>query len=100
MKPLMTAKIDQHTTAASRQKLRLDTDARDALELLTAASTSCAEPLLLVHRLKSEMLADLVHKGLAIAQSEPAQAAGRSVEVVRFKITDAGRRALQPQRSA
>ena len=67
----------------------------NALELLTAASPSCPEPLLLAHGFKTEMLADLVRRGLATAHSELANASGRSARVVRVKITDAGRRALQ-----
>jgi hypothetical protein len=94
MKPLTTAKLDRRTTAASRQTRRLDTKVRDALELMTAASPSCPAPLLLAHGLKAEMLADLVRKGLATASTEPVNSGGRSVGVVRLKITEAGRQAL------
>src|SRR5215470_15653126 len=95
MKSLTTAKLGRHTTAASHQNWRLDTRLRDALELLTAASPSCPKPLLLAHGFKTEMLADLVHKGFATALTEPLIAGRRSVEVVRLKITEAGRRALR-----
>ena len=95
MKPLITAEIGRPTMAASSRKRRLDAKTRDALELLTAASPSCPEPLLLAHGFETEMLADLVRKGLATAQTEPVNAGARSVEVVRVKITDAGRQALQ-----
>jgi hypothetical protein len=95
MNPLTTTNIGRRTTAASRQNPRLDTRARDALELLTAASPSCPEPLLLAHGFKTEMLANLVRKGLATTLTEPVNAGGRSVEVVRLKITEAGRRALR-----
>jgi len=94
MKSLTTAKLGRHTTAASHQNWRLDTKQRDALELLTAASPSCPQPLLLAHGFKIEMLADLVRKGFATALTEPVNAGRRSVEVVRLKITEAGRRAL------
>jgi hypothetical protein len=94
MRALTTAGLDRGAMAARRQKRPLGTKARDALELLTAALPSCPEPLLLAHGLKIEMLADLVRKGLATAQTEAVIADG-AAEVIRFKITSAGRRALQ-----
>jgi hypothetical protein len=41
------------------------------------------------------MLADLVRAGLASVMSERMRAGGRVVLVVRVRITDAGRRALE-----
>jgi len=95
MTPFTTAELGQGAMAVSGQKRRLGTKARDALELLAAASPSCPELLLLAHGFKTEMLAGLVCEGLATAQPELVNAGGRPLEVVRFKITDAGRRALE-----
>jgi hypothetical protein len=41
------------------------------------------------------MLAGLVRAGLAIVRREVIMAGGKTVEVVRIKITGAGRRALE-----
>jgi hypothetical protein len=40
------------------------------------------------------MLADMVRTGLATAKAERVMAGGRSMEVARVRITEAGRRAL------
>jgi hypothetical protein len=95
MTSLARAEIGRNAMAARRQKRRLGTKARDALELLTAASPSCPEPLLLAHGIKIEMIAGLVRKGLATAQTEAANDGGRPVEIVRVGITDAGRQAIE-----
>jgi len=95
MNSLGRAKLGRHTTAATRHNWRLDTKMRDALELLSAASPRCPEPLLLALGFKIEVLADLVRQGLATALTEPSNAGGRPVEVVHLKITEAGRRALR-----
>ena len=76
-------------------KRRLGTKARDALELLAAASPSCPEMLLLAHGFKVEMVAGLVREGLATAQPEAVNVGDRPIEVVRVMITDAGRAALE-----
>jgi hypothetical protein len=95
MTPLTRAEIGRNAMAARRQKRRLGTRALDALELLAAASPSCPEPLLLAHGIKIEMIAGLVRKGLATAQTAAASAGGRPVEIVRVGITDAGRKAIE-----
>jgi hypothetical protein len=51
--------------------------------------------LVLTHGFDSDMIADLVHGGLATAQRETVRAGGQSVEVVRIRITEAGRQALE-----
>jgi hypothetical protein len=50
--------------------------------------------IMLAHGLKPELLADLVRGGFATAKPETVRAGGKSIEVVRMTITDAGRRAL------
>ena len=94
MTPFTAAEFGRSAMAPRRLKRHLGAEARDALELLTAASPSCPELLLLAHGFKIEMLAGLVRAGLATAQPEAVNAGGRLVEVVRLRITDAGRRAI------
>jgi hypothetical protein len=49
---------------------------------------------MLAHGFRVGLLVDLCMSKLAIATPEHIIAGGRTVEVVRLKITDAGRRAL------
>jgi hypothetical protein len=51
-------------------------------------------------RLSSALLVDLCIAGLAIATPERMVAGGRPVEVVRMKITEAGRKAIEQTRPA
>jgi DNA-binding PadR family transcriptional regulator len=41
------------------------------------------------------MLTDLVHEGLATAHRETIRVGGRQIRVERYRITDAGRRAIE-----
>ena len=51
---------------------------------------------MIAHGFETEMLAGLVHEGLATAiVGESDNAHGKTIEVVRIMITDAGRRALE-----
>ena len=49
---------------------------------------------MLAHGFRVELLVDLCIAGLATATPERTVAGGRRVEVVRMKITEAGRQAL------
>ena len=49
---------------------------------------------MLAHGFRIQLLVDLCIAGLATATVERMVAGGRAVEVVRMKITDAGRQAL------
>jgi hypothetical protein len=69
-------------------------DRRRALELLAASPDGCTEALMLAHGFSVELLCDLCVAGLAIAAPERMAAGGRTVEVARMRITEAGRRAL------
>jgi hypothetical protein len=95
MRPLMMAEFGWNAKPLTSRTQRIDTRTCDALELLMAASPSCPELLLLVHGIETEIIAGLVSKGLATVHTEMPNAGGCSVEVVRIKITDAGRRALK-----
>jgi hypothetical protein len=51
---------------------------------------------MLAHGFSVEQMVELVRAGLATAKAERVVAGGRSMEVVRVRITEAGRRALAP----
>jgi len=63
---------------------------------LPATRTAPTEDLLvLAHGFDSDMIAGLVRRGLATAKRDSMKAGGKTVEVVRIMITDAGRRAIE-----
>jgi hypothetical protein len=65
-----------------------------ALRVLAGAPEGVTEALMLAHGFRVGLLVDLCMSKLAIATPEHIIAGGRTVEVVRLKITDAGRRSL------
>jgi hypothetical protein len=67
---------------------------RRALELLEASIDGCTEAIMLAYGFKTELLVELVNAGLATASIEGTVAGRRRVEVIRMRITAAGRRAL------
>ena len=67
---------------------------RRALELLEHNRDGCTEAIMLAHGFTADMLVELVTARLAIAQTERKVAGRRPVEVIRFRLTEAGRRAL------
>jgi hypothetical protein len=69
-------------------------DRRRALELLASSRNGCTEAIMLAHGFTVELMVDLCIAGLAIATPERMVAGGRTIEVVRMKITESGRRAL------
>ena len=84
--------------AASPSRPRLTAEQRQALELLASDPQGATEELLvLAHGFDGDMIAGLVHSGLATAQRENMKAGGRAIEVVRIRITGAGRDALADQ---
>jgi hypothetical protein len=72
----------------------LTTDQRRALEMLSGNPKGCTETTLRAHGFKVGLLPGLVRHGLANASPDSVKAGGRMLSVVRFKITDAGRRAM------
>ncbi len=76
------------------RKARLTPKARRAMELLAVDERGLTETLLRTYGFTRGMLANLVRRGLATAQRQTAKAGGQTLEVVRFRITDAGREAL------
>jgi hypothetical protein len=75
----------------------LSEEQRHALALLANFPRGITEDqLALVHGFDRDMIAGLVHEGLATAEREVVTGGGRAViEVVRVRITDAGRMALE-----
>jgi len=74
----------------------LRAEQRRALEMLAAAGLyGCARATLLGHGFRSDMVADLVSGGLATESRETVKVGKRKFTVVRFFITDAGRRATK-----
>jgi len=76
------------------RKARLTPKARRAMELLAVDERGLTETLLRTYGFTRGMLANLVRRGFATAQCQTAKAGGQTLEVVRIRITDAGREAL------
>jgi hypothetical protein len=82
--------------AVPPQEPSLSKEQRHALALLDSVPNGVMEDqLALVHGFARDMIAGLVHAGLATPRCETIDAGGRTIEVVRLIITDAGRRAIQ-----
>lgn len=62
--------------------------------MLADAPAGVTEALMMAHGFRLALLADLCIAGLATATAERVVAGGRSMEVTRVRITEAGRRAL------
>jgi hypothetical protein len=74
---------------------RLSPTRRRALELLAGRPSGVTKKLLVVaHGFEGDMIAGLVRTGLATAERETTSVGGKTTEVVRIRITDAGRRVL------
>jgi hypothetical protein len=77
------------------RKHRLSPERRRALELLASSSRGVNAALLIhIHGFKRHVLAGLVRRKLTAAEREVVTAGGRAIEVVRIRITGAGRKAL------
>ena len=74
-------------------------DRRRALELLAASPDGATEAILLAHGFTTEQRVELVRAGFASAKGERVVAGGKTMEVARVKITDAGRKALEGMKS-
>jgi hypothetical protein len=74
---------------------RLGPERRGALGILADAPHGLTEGFMLAHGIAAATIASLVRDGLATTRREPTKAGGRTIEVTRVKITDAGLRALE-----
>ena len=84
--------------ATPPHKPRLNAEQRRALELLARSPGSgCTRPLWTAHGFTLATLVGLVRDGLADVQAETVSAGGRTTEIVRVRITAAGRRAIEGQ---
>ena len=81
------------------RKRRLSPQPRRTLELLSLLASSphgATEALLVrVHGFDSDMVAGAVRAGLATAERETMKVGLKAVEVVRLRITAAGRKAIE-----
>jgi hypothetical protein len=78
------------------QKHRLSANRRRALELLANSPDGATkETLVLVHGIDRDTIAGLVRTGLATARRETVRADSNAINGKRYRITNAGRMALQ-----
>ena len=66
-----------------------------ALRLLAEHTNGCNGAVLLAHGFSLELLNELIGAGLATASTESMMRGNKPVEILRVRITEAGRRALQ-----
>jgi hypothetical protein len=76
------------------RRRRLSPKAHHAPKLLAVDQRSLTETLLLTYGFTRRMLADLVRAGLATVQRQTVKAGGTMIDVIRIRITEAGRDAL------
>jgi hypothetical protein len=74
--------------------MSLSTEQRQVLELLAGSPRGYTKGRLLADGFTVDTLADLVREGLATAQRGTLGVGGRTIRVERYRITDAGRRAI------
>jgi hypothetical protein len=65
-----------------------------ALELLAVSPDGCTETLMFANGFMAELLIELVRAGLACAHAERMVADGKTMEVTRVKLSEAGWQAL------
>jgi hypothetical protein len=76
------------------RKRGISDEHRRALRLLARNSKGHTEAIMLAHGFTIAMLTVLVRDGLATATLETLRTGKRPIEVIRMRITDAGRQAL------
>jgi hypothetical protein len=77
-----------------RHYRRPNPDRRRALELLAVSRHGYGKAILRAHGFSIDMMVELVKAGLATTKRERMAAGGQQTDVVRVRITDAGRQAL------
>jgi hypothetical protein len=77
------------------RKPRLGPERRGALGILADAPRGLTEGFMLAYGFTPETIASLARDGLATMRPETMKAAGRTIEVIRVKITDGGLQALE-----
>ncbi len=94
---LTTGRGANHGRAPMRRPYhyrRPNPDRRRALELLAGSRYGYTKAILRAHGFSIDMMIELVKAGLATTKRERMVAGGRQTDVMRVRITDAGRRAL------
>src|SRR5262245_40907170 len=76
---------------------RPNSDRRRVLELLAGSRYGYTKAILRAHGFSIDMLVELVKAGLATTKRERMVADGRQTDVVRVRITEAGRRSVSLQ---
>jgi hypothetical protein len=80
----------------ANSRRRLNPMRRRALELLASRPNGVTKKLLVrAYGFDTDMIAGLVRTGLATAERESVNARGKAMEVVRVRITEAGRKAIE-----
>ena len=94
---LATGRGANHGRAPMRRPYhyrRPNPDRRRALELLAGSRYGYTKAILRAHGFSIDMMIELVKAGLATTKRERMVADGRQTDVVRVRITEAGRQAL------
>jgi hypothetical protein len=94
---LATGRGANHGRAPMRRPYhyrRPNPDRRRALELLAGSRYGYTKTILRAHGFSIDMIIELVKAGLATTKRERMVADGRQTDVVRVRITDAGRQAI------
>jgi len=73
----------------------VSTTRKRALRLLAEHPNGCNGAVLLAHGFSLELLNELIGGGLATGSTESMMRGSKPVEILRVKITEAGRRALE-----
>ena len=74
------------------KRARLDDDRRRALAVLAENPDGCSRAIMLALSFPLSLLNRLVRAGLATSHLESEERGDKVIEIVRVKITDAGRR--------
>jgi hypothetical protein len=86
---------EEFRNGGASPRRRLTQEQRRALEMLVGDPHGVTEVFLFAHWFTGTMLAGLVRAGLATAQREAVKAGTKTTKVECYRITDAGRRALE-----
>jgi hypothetical protein len=78
-----------------KHKTRLDDERHRALAILAENPGGCSRAIMLARGFSLSLLNRLVRAGLATSRVETEERSDKVIEIVRVKITEARRRALQ-----
>jgi hypothetical protein len=81
-------------TGMPNGKFPLTSARRRALTVLASSPSGCTETVLTAHGVAWGFVLGLVRDGLASVHSESVMGPNRTLDIIRIKITDAGRQAI------